>query len=102
MTIKKKPCKTCKKVQDIEELPSVEEVVTPIVITTPDDILKVWGHLNEFKSVNTDEIKDYVRRIYKDVTGKELDIAGCFGCKRTKILSPFKWYVQHKFGIELK
>ena len=96
------PCEECQKNEEIKELPLVEEVINTELIVTPDDLKKVWAHLHEPKTLSDEGVESYVKNVYKVVTDKELNIAGCYSCKRTSILNPFKWYANHKYGVELR
>jgi hypothetical protein len=97
---KKKICKTCKKNEELKELPSVELVMAEEIIPTPDDI--VWGNLHDAAVLNDPAILNHTKTIYELVTGFKLDAAGCFSCKGAKYKNPFKWYANHKYGVELR
>jgi len=102
MSTKKKICKTCKKNEELKELPSVELVMAEEIIPTPDDINIVWGNLHDSGVLKNPQTMNHTKTIFELVTGHNFDAAGCFSCKGSKYKNQFKWFANHKYGIELR
>ena len=92
-----KGCKTCKKKPTIKEL----EVPVEEYIVTPEDLMRTWGLLNETKLLREETNFKFVSGIYKEVTGRTLDLSNCVSCKIAKVKRIFQNNVRITFNISL-
>ena len=86
-----KECATCKK-KKIVKLPEYNPM---------EDIRQVYAYLLENSKLKDPNIAEYTKRIFKDVTGFELDIQGCLGCKSAKWRRMFRIHAKQRYNVEL-
>jgi hypothetical protein len=91
-------CSNCKKNELIETLPEVEDETIP----TYDDIVKVYNILQVPNRLHDPINLVLAEKIYKEVTGSELNVRGCFSCKGSSNKRMFVYHAKEKYGIELK
>jgi hypothetical protein len=91
-------CSNCKKNELIETLPEVQDETIP----TYDDIVKVYNILQVPNRLHDPVNLALAEKIFKEVTGEELNVRKCFSCKGSSHKRMFVWHTKEKYGIELK
>ena len=98
-TTETKPCKTCKKKKDLK-LPEFDPQED--FLYAGDELRQVYAYLLETKKLTDPNIAEYSKRIYKDVTGQELNVQGCLGCKSSGYRRTFKYWCEKRYNVILK
>jgi hypothetical protein len=94
----KTKCKNCKKNELITELPEVQDEIIP----TYDDIVKVYNILQVPSRLHDPINLSLAEKIYKEVTGDDLNVRKCFSCKGSSHKRMFVYHAKDKYGIDLK
>jgi len=96
----KKPCKTCKKNKKLDLPTPTQDIINPI-IWGEEQIQEVYTYLSETSKLRDPQIAEYSKKVFKDITGFELDLTQCMGCKSAKWKRMFRVHVESKLGIKL-
>jgi len=94
-----KPCTTCKK-KKIVKLPEYNPMED--FFYSGEELRQVYAYLLENSKLKDPNIAEYTKRIFKDVTGFELDIQGCLGCKSSKWRRMFRIHAKQRYNVDLK
>ena len=94
---KKKPCKTCKKKKKLD----LGEDIERDLLWSLEEVIQVWGYINETKKLTDPNIAEFSKKVFKDVTGQELDIQGCFGCKSSRWKRVYQHGVKQLYNHQL-
>jgi len=98
---KTKKCHNCKKNQDLDLPTPTQDIVNPI-IWGDEDINTVYTYLSETSKLRDPQIGEFSKKVFKDITGFELDLTQCMGCKSAKWKRMFRVHAESKLGIKLK
>jgi hypothetical protein len=96
----KKPCKTCKKKQELKLSEPTLDIVNPLIWEL-EDVKLVYSYLTETKKLTDPQIGGFSSKLFKDVTGEELDIVGCMGCKSAKWKRMLKYHTKRLYNYDL-
>ena len=96
---RKKPCKTCKKKQELNLGETIEDQE---VLVNPNDIELVYAFLNNPSLLKEDKNRILAETIFKQVVGDDLNVSMCWSCKGSTIKRKFKYHAESKYGIKLR
>jgi hypothetical protein len=94
---KKKPCKTCKKKKKLDLGGEIEIDQ----IYNEEDIRQVYGYLTENSKLTDPNIAEFSKKLFKEVTGQDLDVNGCMGCKAGKWKRLLKFWSEKRYNVIL-
>ena len=98
---KTETCSECKKNEELKELPLIEDIIQSDLLWTEEELKQVYSYLMENKKLLEPSIGEYSKKVFKDVTGQDLDVHGCLGCKGGKWRRLFQHWAEVKYNVKL-
>lgn len=78
-----------------------QTIIENDIIVTEEELKKVYSFLSENKKLLEPSIGEYSKKVFKDVTGQDLDVSGCLGCKGAKWKRLFQHWAEVKYNVKL-
>lgn len=96
---KKRGCASCKKKNDVVELPEIDLSIEPLIIFDNDNIVQAYYEVTRRDGIK-EESKIFINDVYKQLFNEEFVFKNCNSCKNTQ-LHKLTNYVRHHLKINV-